>query len=72
MTKECYQIGFLNWKFIEELSLAGLSFQKTYLASFLAFHSQIHSQNDATKELSQGRCLTSQKQQTSPEMLIRY
>jgi len=35
-------------------------------ATFLA----IQSQNHATKELSRGRCVTSQKQQASPEMLI--
>ena len=48
------------------LLLASIIFQKTYLATFLTFQSQKH----ATKELSQGRCVTSQKQQTSPEMLI--
>jgi len=36
------------------------------LATFPAFQSQNHS----TKELSWGGCVTSQKQQTSPEMLI--
>ena len=70
VTKECYKIGvFLIESSLRSFSLvplASLFFQKTYLATFLAFQSQNH----ATKELSRGRYVTSQKQQTSPEMLI--
>ena len=49
------------------VTLAVLFLQKIYLDTFLAFSTTC---NHSTIELSRGRCVASQKQQTSPEMLI--
>ena len=63
-----YYLVFLkvHWR-ASLVTLAILFLQKIYLATFLAFSTTC---NHSTKELSQGTCVTSQKQQTSPEILI--
>ena len=64
VTKECYQIGFLNWKFIEELFFTSLSslFSKDlfgYISGILT--TSMQSRNSLGADV---------QEKTSPEMLI--
>ena len=71
MTKECYQIGFLD--FIEELllqlhQLVSLCSEDLSI-SWLHFHHK-HACNQGTLQGQMCKMIRSKKQQTSPELLI--
>ena len=56
VTKECYQIGFLNWTFIEFHLLVSFFRRPIWLHSWHFYHKH------AVKELSRGRCARLKKQ----------